>query len=635
MTASKLRVVRRSNAPLVASLTAAAAPVEEPSRLFTSTPTKSELQWQEEAWRYTHCIGELGYFVRWRSNACAQARLVASAIDEDTGMPTGSIDEKDARGQEFVQLVKDMAGGPLGQKALIKRAAAALTVPGEFNLCILQRPEGERWYVIREKDILRSQSVSDQVEIKLPDGKKHLYRKGSDAMIRIWNEDFEDPSKPDSPVRAALDILGEIERATKKIRKLDRSRILNAGLIVVPSEASLPDPQGPTSTSVPGQPKKVAGSLQQALVKAATTADENDDSITQVVPIVIAGPGDHIGKIAHVDIGSDATKTSIDIRTDSVARLARSLDTSPERLLGMGENSNHWSSYQVADEDVKLHIEPPMEVLCHGIYEHVLAPKLESMGINSSKYTLWFDTSRITADPDLTDEVKVAYDAGTVQSSAFVKQMGLPEDALYDFTTDEGRAQWARDRVSEDPSLLPMLAQMIPEFESYSFEQSQLPVDPYADPNADPDIDPNATVTPEQAATDEPDTERNDPPEPAGLAASAAYNAVRDVMVNRVLELAASRRVHTSDRATFARIRAYPKHERHRHLPPVDPREVEALVRGWHAIVTPEFAKRHGIPIDQLRASVLRRVTAELTAAQVNAQGVNGAPATHSPLQAL
>ena len=71
MTATNLRVVRRPRTPLVAALTAASAPVTDPTKIFTNT-TGRRNAWQDDAWRYTKCIPELGYFVRWRSNACAQ-----------------------------------------------------------------------------------------------------------------------------------------------------------------------------------------------------------------------------------------------------------------------------------------------------------------------------------------------------------------------------------------------------------------------------------------------------------------------------------------------------------------------------------------------------------------------------------
>lgn len=632
MTPPNLRVVRRNRAPLTASLTAAVAPVNDTTKMFsTSTSTSRGTSWQDEAWRFTKVIGELGYFVRWRSNACAQVRFVASEIDEDTGLPTGSVDPGNDEGQLVVDLVKQMAGGPLGQKRLIKRAAACLTVPGELWICILQRPDGERWYAVSKKEIRQSDKYVNQLDgtrgptvaIQLPDGTMHDYEPTQDAMFRVWNESFDDASDADSPVRACLNSLGEIERATKKIRNADRSRLLNNGLLMVPSEASLPDSASDPGTS-PTAVRRVAASLQRMLVQAAEVSDRDENSMASVLPIVGAAPGEHLGKIAHIEFAKEATKTAVDIRNDAIARLAMGLDMTPERLLGMGQNSNHWSAYLLADEDVKAHINPVMEVLCEAIYEATFVQILTGLGVDSSKYTLWFDSSRLTADPDLTDEAKDAYTARTITSSALVTHLGLPEDSQYDWTTEEGLAEWARDRISEDPNLIKTLAVLVPELEGYEFTQpvpdALANYDPFADPNAplpDQPMQPG-DQTPAQPGQQEPATQDNQPTEPT-------YSAVEDVLVNRALELAAKRRIHTSDRQAHARLRHVPPHERNRHLPPVTPTEVAKLTHGWDDLLTPQFAKARGLDADRLRAAVQKRVTAELTGTSVNAHTLNGA----------
>ncbi|QBP32670.1 portal protein [Mycobacterium phage Cepens] len=615
MTASNFRVVRRRRASqpaaLTASLTAAVAPVKDPTKIFSGS-TGARQPWQEEAWRFTKCVGELGYFVRWRSNACAQVRLIASSIDPETGLPTGSVDEKDENAKRVVELVQQIAGGPLGQKSLIKRAAACLTVTGELWICILQRPEGERWYAVTKNEIKASQKIVEypdgrkaaSVAIQLPDRELHDYDPNNDAMFRVWNEAFDDATEADSPVRAVLPVLAEIEHATKKINNADRSRLLNNGLLMVPSEASLPDnaPDGTTNGS-----RRVATSLQKMLVQAATTVTQDENSLVSVLPIVAAAPGEHLGKIAHIEFSKEATKTAVEIRTDSIGRLAMGLDVSPERLLGMGNNSNHWSAYLLADEDVKLHVNPVLEVLVQAIQQAVIAPMLQKEGIDPNKYTLWFDASRLTADPDITDEAKDAFTSGAIRGEAFVKALGLPADARYDMKTEEGLAEWARDRVSEDPRLLPMLAQLIPELKDRTFTD----IAPTDDSTSDDGY------TDSDAATEEPDTETNDPTEPA-------YAIAEDLLVNRALELAAKRRIHTNDRLTHARLRHLPVHERNRHLPPVSPDKIAKLVEGWDDILTSSYAARTGLSLDRLRAAVTRRVTAELTAGQSNVHTLNG-----------
>lgn len=509
MSIPNLRVVRKPRT-LTASVTAAVSPITDTSRIFSAT-TRKTARWQEEAWRYRNTIGELGYFVRWRSNACAQVRLVASAIDPDTGLPTGSIPAEDRHGQEVVNLTRQIAGGPLGQKALIRRAAACLTVPGELHICILQRPEGERWYAVSEKQIKKANRYADlpeggrgpTVTIILPDGQEHDFQPTTDAMFRVWNEDDEDPTQPTSPVRSVLDSCAEIERTTQKIRNADRSRLLNNGLLMVPSEASLPEAE----ISDP-QNRRVAASLQRMLVQAAEVSDRDQDTMANVLPIVGAAPGEHLGKIVHVEFSKEASKTAVDIRNDAIARLAMGIDMTPERLLGMGKNSNHWSARFLDDDDVKSHITPVMETLCQAIYQAVFVPILNTIdGFDTDQYTLWFDVSRLTADPDVTDEAKDAHAAHAISSKALVAHLGLPEHSLYDWGTPEGLAEWARDRISENPTLIGSLGHLVPELEPHL--QKLIP--------PQPDHTQGADKTPPEADEDEPGTENNTPRQQATL----------------------------------------------------------------------------------------------------------------------
>lgn len=624
--------------------------------MFTSSVGRSA-EWQNDAWRFSHIIGELGYFVRWRSNACAQVRLVASEVDPDTGLPTGSVDPEDPEGQQFVELVKQIAGGPLGQKRLIKRAAACLTVPGEMWICILQRDSGEEWFAISKKQITTSTKPGCDTAIKLPNGEVHDFIKGKDAMFRVWNEDPEDPCLADSPVRACLDPLGEIERQTRKIKNADNSRMLNAGILMVPSEASLPDTQAPkaadqpgATTPTPAQQRRVAGSLQRMIVQAAEHSNRDENAMAALVPIVVAAPGDHLGKVSHIEFSKEASKTAVEIRDNAIGRVAMGLDMTKERLLGLGENSNHWSAYLLADEDVKLHVAPVMEVLCQAIYTCTLANMLKNLGIDTTKYVLWFDTSQLTKDPDLTDEAKDAYGHGVTKSASYVKTLGLPADDMYDLTTEDGRAEWAWDRVSDDPNLLPLLGQMIPALAEYDFgsqAQATPPYDDYGNP-----IDTGETTdtssdqsSGDQTSTDqtgyqtgvdvqEPATETNDPTTPTYSTSTVAL-AVEDLLTNRALELASKRRIPTSDRALHARLRHIPTHERHRHLPAITPAEVQHLIRGWDDILTPEFAAANGLNYNRIHAAVSARVTAELTTGQVNAHATNGSPGTSSTLTSL
>lgn len=630
-----LRVVRRrKGTALVASaapraLTAASAPVNDPAQIFraSSSMTGRRDNWQDEAWQLYRCVGELGYYVRWRANSCSRVRLVASDIDPITGEPTGGIAEDNAEGQRFVEIVRKIAGGRLGQAELVKRTTKVLTIPGELWIAILMRPEGtgararvvEKWFAITRKQMEQGPR-SNSVLIKLPDGSKHVFdADNGDSMFRVWNPDAEDPAEPDSPVRAVLDPLREIVRTSRKIADADDSRLMNNGMLFVPSEASLPDPQAPTAagqpgTPVPQPPRKVAASLQQAIINVSKEGMKDQRGAASKVPIVVAAPGDHLSKIHHLEFGKDSTKVDLEKRNDAIARFAMGVDMTPERLLGLGSNSNHWSAYLLSDEDVQLHVSPVMETLCHAIYDSVLRGMLEDEGIDPDKYTLWYDTSALTADPDLTDEAKDAHEKGAITSAALVRRYGLPDDDMYDFETLEGWQQWAQDRVSQDPTLIRTLLPLLDtSVQALDFPDPAPALPPGQNEDDDSEVDPVEPAT-------EGDDDRGD-----GQHASRhpdTEDAVVDLLVDRALQLASNRRVKTNDRAQYARLRSVPKREWHRLMEPVPEDQVATLIKGWDDIFNDEFAAAHGLDPERVRAAVKRIARRELTAQVVDGQVV-------------
>jgi hypothetical protein len=286
---------------------------------------------------------------------------------------------------------------------------------------------------------------------------------------------------------------------------------------------------------------------------------------------------------------------------------------SPEQLLGLG-NSNHWSAWLMSDNDVQLHVSPVLETICQAIYDSVLRHMLVAAGIDPDKYVLWYDASRLTADPDKTDEARDAFDRGAITAEALVRQYGLPDDALYDFTSLDGWKQWAQDKVSQDPTLLPTLLPLL----DASVQAIDFPEPQPALPPAD-----NQRSDDESGADgqQEPATEDNSGDQAAGLRGDVEL-AVVDLLVGRALELAGKRRVRTNDRVQHARLRDVATRDYHRFMPPVDDGEVGRLIKGFDDVLDGDFAAAHGLDPERVRAAVRRIARRELTAQVVDGQVV-------------
>jgi hypothetical protein len=618
-----MRVVRRPRGSQRRSLTAAAQLIENPQKAARNATMGAvgRADWQNEVWDFVELVGELAYWLGWRANSCSRVRLVASEIDPESGLPTGGISEEAGReGERVMEIVKAIAGGPLGQAELIKRAAELLSAPGEMWLAILMRDDGEHWFAVSREE-WKAKSTNE-MEIELPDGEKHTYVPGTDRFIRIWNPRARRAKEATSPVRGALDPLREIVRTTKKIKVADKSRLIGNGVVFLPAEMSLPAAQQPIPEDQPGAPMPVvqgvpaADQLANLIYQQAVAAIEDDDSQSAVVPLLATVPGEHLGKIFHLKISDDVTEVELKKRNDAIARLAMALDVSPERLLGVGSTTNHWSAWQVGDEDVQLHIKPVMQTICQAINDKVLKKVFEAEGIDTTKYMLWFDASQLTADPDLTDEAVEAHDRGAITSAQLRRLLNVGEDAGYDLTTFEGCQEFAVDVVTKNPELIATYAPLLsPDIAELDFPQPVAIGDGKAQPGQDAD----------EVDQEEPDTEddQDDNTASARVMASAAEMILAErLLVTRALDLAGKRRVKVNDRVLKARLVGVPAHEYHRRMPPVNEAEIPRLIAGWDNGLEDEVIARLGVDTEALRESVRRQVRMELTRPLVDAEVV-------------
>ena len=593
MAAPHLRVVRTpKNATRRSALTAASQAVEDPSQSFRTTMSSARDDWQTVAWDMLDTVGELRYYVAWRSNSCSRVKMIASELGED-GLPSGECEN-----DRVNEIVKAIAGGPLGQGQLIKRSVECLTVPGELWVAILNDGERDVWLVLTRDEIKRS---GQTVAVTLPDGTVHDIQQGSDTMFRVWNPHPRRATDADSPVRATLDSLNEIVRTTKTISNASKSRLIGNGVVFVPHEMSLPAANSPItesgfSASLTGTP--AVQQLQELLFQVAQTAYDDEDSMAALIPMFAGVPGDQVKNVSHLKFDNSVTDIAIKTRNDAIARLAMGLDVSPERLLGLGKNSNHWTAWSIGEEDVKLHIVPPVEVVCSALTEQVLAPMLEREGIDPSLYVIWHDASALTADPDLSAAATNAFDRGVITADAYREFLNLG-DTGYDLNTLQGWQEWARDRVSVDPKLMPELMPLLNTLNGVVeiAAPAELPA---------PEPEPTVTENP-QAPPAEPTDQTVDE---TAATRSVAELAVIEVMVGRALELAGKRR---RTRADYERLRDVPMHETHRYMDPVGDNAIPDLIRGWDTALEEDTLARLRLDTDYIRSAVKLAVRRELT----------------------
>lgn len=579
--------------------------VTSPANRANKIANTSRDDWTTRAWEYKRLVGELDYYVRWRSNAVSRARLVPVAIDPYTLTPTPLPDD-DPNALVLAELVRSIGGDQ--QSQLLKRWCAGLTVPGLTYAALIHDPktQAERWIALSSKELKKS---GDTYEVTLDTGDKHtIDETAGEYVVKMWDPDPEQASEPTSPVRANLPVLNEIVRATATIDQASRSRLMGNGIVLVDDTVNLPKSPAPVADTDPDTPTPAASwdeasadDLMDLVIDVATKALQDPESAAAGLPIfatISSAAVKASEAMHHLKFDSDVPTTALDTRERAIRRLALGLEVSPERLLGMGTSTNHWSLWGIDEQDVKLHVEPILELIANTLTAEVFRPALETVGINPALYGIGYDVTELTQDPDRKAEATTAFNAGAITGRAFRQYVGFADEDAYNLDEVDGWVEWAHDRVAQNPAWLPMLAPI-------------LALDPTVTlPAVDPGLAPARTGTSSTPALPAGTTQAEPATEPGGTGAVASLLVT--MSVRRALELAGKRLTTRTTRIPSG-VAAWSVHE---HLPAVPASDVPKLITGWDATLTDDVFTASRVERRAFTRVVEKQVTAILTKAR-------------------
>ncbi|MFR9773064.1 hypothetical protein [Nocardia sp. SC052] len=581
-------------------LTAASAPVppEKWGRITRPQQQGRDGKWSDECWDFLDVVGELSFALLWKTALISRFRLVASDIDPETGKPTGTTDN-----QAAIELVARIAGGATGQSQMLARLTPLLTIPGQGWLAIIYPDDVEEWHILSQEEVHTS---GQDVVITRLDGTKYTMNPKTDTLSRIWRPDPRRSSLPWSPVKAARPILRQIVRATQTIEAASKSRLAGNGVLILPSEVSMPtqpapraapDPDAPNLPPPPPPAAKFvsASDIRKAIQEAMSKAIEDPSSAEALVPIVLMVAGQFVKDVQHLKFDTEIGERALEALEAAVRRLAMTLDMPAEVLLGQG-TLNHWSLAGIEEQAVRWHASPEMEVICDALTRELLHPML---GAKAGNTVIWYDTSDVDAEPDQINKVRNGYTDGVVNADAYMRQLGMsPEDDGYDLTSVDGWTLWATDQVRRKPELFavlsPILRVLVPSL-------AELP-DPA--PVAVPATRPQPELEPGPGAT--PDTRDN-----SAVTASAAGPIIR-MCVNQAMRLAGTRR---SGRGDHYRLRDVQPAEFHlpQYLGPARAADIARLIDGWQDMVDDSVCAAAGITHAVLRDVVVTTCATALT----------------------
>ncbi len=499
-------------------------------RATASAASRSGRAWQDRCWDYYDVVGEYRYGADWVGSMLSRATLYAAKDGK-------RIDPKNANEQDKLaaEYVADLYGGPDQQPQLLRETGIHLTVAGEEYLIGWTEKDQDRWRVVASTEFTQRAGRYYLSGKQLPDQ--------DPLVIRIWRPHPRRYQEANSPSRAILPILAELDVLTKRIFAEIDSRLAGAGVLFVPNNMTLAaaitvvNEDGEAVQGGPGA--GIADQFQAALQQAMVTAVEDQADASALVPIVVTTDA------ANVDTGvklqtfwSDLDKVSIDLRTEAIRRLALGLDMPPEVLTGTADLT-HWNAWALEESGIKAHVEPVLGLITESLTEGYLWPLLQSDEMDEDTartYTIEADTSELRLRPNRSKEAQELWNSMAISTKTMLREVGFdPDTDLPDDNELRQRLTQAVARGQTTPELVEAALREL----GVDFGPTAVVTPSQSQPTEarpDPSLEEHPVTGPPQRTTTGPDQDGNPP---AGE--QMALLAAAEVMVHRAMERAGNR----------------------------------------------------------------------------------------------
>ena len=394
--------------------------------------------WQAECYRHYGICGEARFAAKFFGHSVSRATLLAATMVAGTTVATPA--------GEAADLLDALFNGRDGQTQMLDSIGTHLTIAGECYLVGRQVEGVDTWEIVSCLEMVVS---GTNWSINYGSGIPAVNLTEQDVVIRIWLPSPAHRIEADSPFRALLPILSEIEWLTRHVFAQITSRLAGSGILIMPQGMTFPPPPEqalPDGTTVPAKPANDADSFMATLADAMMAPIEDPSSPSAVVPIVVTAPDDTIDKPRLLTFWSELDAASMGLRNEAIRRFALGMDLPPEQVLGMSGTSSgssgsvsHWGAWQVEESTIKLHIEPMLDVIVNGLTVGYLRPLTDDLSL------ITYDSSALRLRPDRSKEAFELYDRGLISSAALLRENGFDAD---DTPSGEEFIRWLTIKVA-------------------------------------------------------------------------------------------------------------------------------------------------------------------------------------------
>lgn len=395
--------------------------------------------WQRELWRLYDIVPEFAFAARWVGNCCSQVRLYVAKVDK-FGRVQGEVTDP-----KIAALGETIFGGPATRAQNLRNLGLNLTVSGEAYIVGRTTNSRDEWMIFSSSEIRRIKTSNGEWNYCWgPKNNPVVIDLATHLVTRIWTPHPQRIMCADSPSRACQPILRELEQLTKYIFSQIDSRLIGAGLLIIPNNLDFPLEE---NTTTPGE------SLMVRLATAGAASLRGEGSALGVLPHIIeAAPEDVERGFKLMTFESELSKQAMDLRKEAVERLGVGLDMPPEVLKGMGEGTSHWSAWLVDGQGIKIHIEPLMTRICDALNRAYLEPALMQLGKDPKDYTFAYDTTPLIVRPQRFQDALNLYEKGGISEEALRHEGYFRESDAPN--TEERARRFAQEVLLRDPQLI-------------------------------------------------------------------------------------------------------------------------------------------------------------------------------------
>jgi hypothetical protein len=365
-------------------------------------------------------------------------RIYVAKVDE-----LGRV-QGETKNRKINALADTLLGGPAAKSEALRSMGINLTVAGECY--VVGRPDEEigrdEWFILSSNEMRRVQGANGEWQWAwgLPNGERFRLDLERNVITRVWTPHPNRVWSADSPSRSCQSVLRELEQLTKYIFSQIDSRLIGAGILIIPNNLDLPQEENTTNN---------AESLMVRLATAGAASLRGEGSALGVLPHIVESDNADGWKLLSFE--SELSKQAMDLRKEAVERLGVGMDMPPEVLSGSGAE-NHWNGYLIEGQGIKVHIEPLMNRICDALTKAYLIPALKLMGEDPSRFTYDFDTSPLIIRPQRVQDALNMYEKNllsgeAVRDTAYFKESQAP-------SPDESTKRFIQEILLRDPQLL-------------------------------------------------------------------------------------------------------------------------------------------------------------------------------------